>query len=102
MIVPSEENVILRVLSPGQHHVERVQDVPLGRVADDLGVALEHSQYEGGNWEIWPIKSGQIIVDNKSYKPSASPSTSTVVISPSMKTVRELQTPSGNGTLSFL
>ena len=50
MIVPSEENVILRILSPGQHHVERVQDIVLSGVADNVRVALDHSQYEGGNW----------------------------------------------------
>ena len=49
MIIPSEENVILRVLSPGQHHVERVQDVVLAGVTDDVRVALDDSQYEGGN-----------------------------------------------------
>ena len=49
MIVPSEENVVLWVLSSGEHHVERVQDIVLGGVADNVRVALDHSQYEGGN-----------------------------------------------------
>ena len=85
MIVPSEENVILRVLSPGQHHVEGVQDVVLGGVTDNVGVALDHSQYEGGNWEVVVrnISVSQLI----KYKTSTSPSRSTRVSSPARKTV---------------
>ena len=49
VIVSSEENVVLRVLSSGEHHVERVQDIVLDGVADNVRVALDHSQYEGGN-----------------------------------------------------
>ena len=49
MIVPSEEDVIDAVLSPGQHHVEGVQDLVLGGVTNNVRVAVQHSQYEGDN-----------------------------------------------------
>ena len=58
MIVTSEENVILRVLSSGQHHIERVQDIVLGGVTDNVRVAIDHSQYEGDNWKIWGLIFG--------------------------------------------
>ena len=49
VIVPSEEDVIDVVLSPGQHHVEGVQDLVLGGVTNNVRVAVQHSQYEGDN-----------------------------------------------------
>ena len=46
MIVPSEENVVLAVLSPGQHHVDTVVQVKLLVVENDVRVAAPSSQNE--------------------------------------------------------